>query len=224
MIAGSRLTELPFKVWERAVLPVHLFDFEFSEALKGRSVLHDRHVVERDLCDRGMVYAHTDTCPPDSQSRDRHKLPLSEGEKKQVAKDCRWNRLAIDQLNFLPVLHQREFQLPGLFPTLNSMAEGNSRMGQVVLEGVVIGRGQQTSRKRDAGEFGQTEMVIDRQFDFTFDHRLNSRVDSRVVWWFRGRAVGASHRGLLAGHLTVADGRREKQSLTGADGPNSVSI
>ena len=170
MIFGSRLTELPFKVGERAFLPVHLFDFEFSKALKGRSVLHDRHVVERDICDRGMIYAHTDTCPPDSQSCDRHEFSLSEREKEQVAEDCRWNRLAIDQLNFLPVLHQREFQLPGLFPALNSMAEGDSRMGQVVLGGVVIGRGQQTAWKRDAGELGQTEMVIDRQFDFTLNH------------------------------------------------------
>ncbi len=41
MIAGSRSTELPFEVWHGAVLPIHLFDFEFSKALKDRSILHD---------------------------------------------------------------------------------------------------------------------------------------------------------------------------------------
>ena len=47
MIFGSRSTELPFEVEQRAVLPIHLFDFEFSKALQDRSVLYDRHVVER---------------------------------------------------------------------------------------------------------------------------------------------------------------------------------
>ena len=60
-------------------------------------------------------------------------------EKEQIAKHCRWNRPAIDHLNFLPVLHQREFQLPGLFPALDSMAEGDPCVGQVVLGSVVVG-------------------------------------------------------------------------------------
>jgi hypothetical protein len=90
-------------------------------------------------------------------------------EKKQIAEPRWWNRPAIDQLNFLPVLHQREFQLPGLFPTLDSMAEGDPRVGQVILGGVIIDRGQQTSRQGNAWKRGQAEMVIDRQFDFTLD-------------------------------------------------------
>ena len=81
MIFGSRSTELSFEFGQRAVLPIYLFDFQFSEALEDRSVLQDGHLIERDICDRGMVYAHTDTGPPDSQGRDRHKLPLSEVEK-----------------------------------------------------------------------------------------------------------------------------------------------
>ena len=68
-----------------------------------------------------------------------HEPPPSEMEKEQIAKRCRWNRPAIDHLNFLPVLHQREFQLPGLFPALDSMAEGDPSVGQVVLGGVVVG-------------------------------------------------------------------------------------
>jgi hypothetical protein len=90
-------------------------------------------------------------------------------EKEQIAKRCRWNGLVIDQLNFLPVLHQREFQLPGPFPGLDSMAEGDPRVGQVVLGAVVVGRDKQPSRQWGAGELGQAEMVIDRQFDFTLD-------------------------------------------------------
>jgi hypothetical protein len=133
MIGGACSTELPFKVRQRTVLPIDPFDFEFSKALKHRSVLYDGHLVERDIGDRGMVHTHTDAGPPDSQGRDRHKLPLSEVEKEQIAKDCRWNRLAIDQLNFLPVLHQRELQLPGLFPALDSMAKCHPCAGQIVL-------------------------------------------------------------------------------------------
>ena len=78
MIFGSRSTELPFEVGQCAVLPVHLFDFEFAKALKDRSVLHDGYVVERDVRDRGMVHVHTDAGSPDSQGRHRHELPLSE--------------------------------------------------------------------------------------------------------------------------------------------------
>ena len=96
-------------------------------------------VVERDIGDRGMVHAHTDTGPPDSQGRHGQELPLSEREKEQVAERGWWSSLAIDQLNFLPVFHERQFQLPGLFPALDSMAEGNPRMGQVVLRGIVVG-------------------------------------------------------------------------------------
>ena len=169
MIFGSRSTELPFEVGQCAVLPIHLFDFEFSKALKDRSVLHDRHVVERDVCDRGMVHSHANARPPDSQGRHRHEFPLSEMEKEQIAEHRRWNRLAIDQLNFLSVLHQSEFQLPGLFPALDSMAQGDPSVGQVILGGVVVGRGQPASWKRGAGELGQTEMVTDSQFDFTLD-------------------------------------------------------
>ena len=67
MIFGSRSTELPFKIWQGAVRPIHLLDFEFSKVLKHRSVLHDRHVVERDVCDRIMVQAHANACSPDPQ-------------------------------------------------------------------------------------------------------------------------------------------------------------
>jgi hypothetical protein len=167
MIFGSGSTELPFEVRQCAVLPIHLFDFEFSKTLRDRSVFHDRHVVERDICDGGMVRAYADSRTPDSQGCHRHEWPLSDMKKKQIAEDCWGSRLAIDQLNFLPVLHEREFQLPGLFPALNSMAKGDPSMGQVVLGGVIVGRGQQTSWKRGAGKMGQTEVVTDRQFDLT---------------------------------------------------------
>ena len=98
-------------------------------------------MVERDVCDRDIVPAHPDARPPNAQGRHRHELLLSEMEKEQIVERCRWNRLAIDHLNFLPVLHQREFQLPGLFPALDSMAEGDPSVGQVVLGGVIVGRG-----------------------------------------------------------------------------------
>ena len=169
MIAGSRSTELPLEVGQCAILPVHLFDFEFSKALKHRAVPYDCHVVERDVRDRGMVHAHADTRAPDPQGRDGHEPPPSKMEKEQIAERCRWNGLAIDQLNFLPVLHQREFQLPGLFPALDSVAEGDPRVGQVVLGAVVIGRGKQPSWQRDAGKKGQAEMVIDGQLDLALD-------------------------------------------------------
>ena len=110
MIFSSGSTELPFEVGQCAVLPIHLFDFEFSKALKHCSVLHDRHVVERDVCNRDIVHAHADAHAPDPQGRNRHEPPPSEMEKEQVAECCWWNRLAICHLNFLPVLHQREFQ------------------------------------------------------------------------------------------------------------------
>src|SRR6185295_9068106 len=58
MIFGSRSTELPFEVGQCTVLPVYLLDFEFAKALKDRSILHDRHMVERDVCDRDIVHAH----------------------------------------------------------------------------------------------------------------------------------------------------------------------
>src|SRR5512141_2345729 len=85
MISGSCSTELPFDVGQCAVLSIHLFDFEFSKALKDRSLLHDGHVVERDVCDRGVVHAHTDARPLDSQGRYRQELALSEMEKEQIA-------------------------------------------------------------------------------------------------------------------------------------------
>jgi hypothetical protein len=139
MIFSSGSTELPFEVGQCAVLPIHLFDFEFSKTLKDRSVFHDRHLVERDICDGRMVHAHTDSRPPDSQGCHRHEWPLSDMKKKKISERSRWNRLVIDQLNFLTVLHQREFQLPGLLPALDSMAEGNPSMGQVVLGSIVVG-------------------------------------------------------------------------------------
>ena len=37
MIFGSRSTELPFEVGQCAILPIHLFDFQFAKALKDRS-------------------------------------------------------------------------------------------------------------------------------------------------------------------------------------------
>ena len=86
MIFGSRSTELPLEVGQCALLSVHLFDFEFSKAQKYRAVLYDCHVVERDVCDRGMVHAHADARAPDPQGRDRHEPPPSEMEKEQVAK------------------------------------------------------------------------------------------------------------------------------------------
>src|SRR4029077_11940253 len=129
MIFGSRSTELPFEVWQRAVLPIHLFDFEFAKTLKDGSVLDDRNVVERDVCDRNIVHAHTDARSPDSQGRHRHERSLSKVEEQQIAEHRRWSRLAIYQLNFLAVLHQSEFQLPGLFPALDSMAQGDSSVG-----------------------------------------------------------------------------------------------
>ncbi len=169
MIFGSRSTELLLEIGQCAVLPIHLFDFEFSKALKDCSVLHNRYVVECDVCDRDIVHSHADTRPPDSQSRHRHELPLSEMEEQQIAEQRRWNRLAIDQLNFLPVLHQSELQLPGLFPALDSIAQGDSSVCQVILGSVVVSRGQPPSWNRGAGELGQTEMVTDSQFDFPLD-------------------------------------------------------
>ena len=179
MIFGSGSTELPFEVGQCAVLPIHLFDFEFSKGLNHCSVFHDRHLVERDVCDRGIVHAHTDSRPPDSQGRHRHEWPLSDMKNEQIAEDCWGSRLAIDQLNFLPVLQQREFHLPGLFPAFDSMAKGDSSVGQVILRGVVVGRGQPPSRNRGAGELRQTETVTDSQLDFTLDLRLNSWGGSR---------------------------------------------
>jgi hypothetical protein len=139
MILGSRSTELPFEVGQCAVLAVHLLDFKFSKALKHRSVLHDGHLVERDVCDRGTVYVDMNACPPDSQGRYRHEFPLSEMEQKQIAKQCWWKWPAIDQFHFLPVLRQREFQLPGLFPMFDSMAKGDPCMGKIVSGGIEVG-------------------------------------------------------------------------------------
>jgi hypothetical protein len=139
MIFGSRSTELPFEVGQCAVHPVYLFDFEFTKALKDRSVLHDGHMVKRDVCDRDIVHAHPDTSPPDSQGGHRHEWSLSEMEEQQIAEQCWWHRLAIDQLNFLPVLHQSEFQLPGLFSALDPMAQSDPSVGQVMLGRVVVG-------------------------------------------------------------------------------------
>jgi hypothetical protein len=169
MIFSSRPTELPFEIRQCVVLPIHLFDFQFSKALKDRSVLHDGHMVERDVCDRAIVHAHADARPPDSQGRYRHEWPLSEMEEQQIAEQWWWSRLAIDQLNFLAILHQGEFQLPGLFPALDPMAQSDPSVGQVILSGVVVGRGQPASWKRGAGELGETETVTDSQLDFTFD-------------------------------------------------------
>src|SRR5262245_22741301 len=129
MIAGSRMTEQPFEVGQGGVLPIYLFDFEFSKALKDRPILHDGHVVECDLCNRGMVSAHTNTCSPDTQGRYRHEVPVSEMENEQITEHCRRHRMAIDQLKFLPVLHQRELQLPSLFSALDPMTQGDPSMG-----------------------------------------------------------------------------------------------
>jgi hypothetical protein len=170
MIFGSRSTELPFKVGQCTVHPVYLFDFDFAKTLKNRSVLHDGYVVERDVCDRDIIHSHANTRPPDPQGRHRHQLALSEMKEQEIAEQCRWSRLAIAQLDFLTVLHQSEFQLPGLFPALDSMAQSDSSVGQVILGGVVIGRGQPPSWKRGAGEFRQTETVTDRQLDFALDY------------------------------------------------------
>jgi len=81
MIFGSRSTELPFEVEQCTVLPIHLFDFKFSKPLKYRSVLHDGHVVERDVCDIDLIRAHADARPPDTQGRHRQESSPSEMEK-----------------------------------------------------------------------------------------------------------------------------------------------
>jgi hypothetical protein len=109
MIFGSRSTELPLEIWQCAIQSVYLFDFEFSKALKDRSVLHDGHMVKRDVCDRDIVHPRADARPPDSQGGHRRELSLPEKEEQQIAEEWRWNRLAIDQLNFLAILHQSEF-------------------------------------------------------------------------------------------------------------------
>lgn len=100
MIFGSRSTELPFDVRQRAVLPIDPFDFEFSKALKHGAIFHNGHLVEHDMCDRGTVHAHTDASPQDSQGRDWYELPLSKREKERIAKHRWWKWLAIDQLKF----------------------------------------------------------------------------------------------------------------------------
>ena len=169
MILGSRSKELPFEIGQCAVFSVYLFDFKFSKVLKHRSVLHDGYLVERDVCDGGTVYVHTNAGSPDSHGRHRHEFSLSEMEQEQIAEQC-WRKWpVIDQFNFLPVIHQREFQLPSLFPTFDSMSEGDPSMGQVVLGRIVVRRSQQASWNCGAGEFGQMKMVINRQFDFTLD-------------------------------------------------------
>jgi hypothetical protein len=133
MIFGARSTELLFKVWQRAVISIHLFNLELSKTVRHRSILEDRHVIERDIRDRSIVHAHTDTGPPNSQGRHRHEPPSPEMEKEQITECCRWTRLAIDYFNFLPVLQQGKFQLPRLFPAFDSMTEGDPRLSQVVL-------------------------------------------------------------------------------------------
>ncbi len=60
-------------------------------------------------------------------------------DKEQIAERGRWTGLAIDEFNFLPVLQQGKFQLPSLFPAFDSMTEGDPRLSQVVLVGVVVG-------------------------------------------------------------------------------------
>ena len=120
--------------------------------------------------------------------------------KEQIAEHRRWNGLAIDQLNFLTVLHQSEFQLPGLFPALDSMAEGDPSMGQVVLGGVIVGRGQQPSRQRSAGE-----RRAERKWSSTASLISRSTVDCTAgltatgSGGFEGRLVGTSHHSLLTG-------------------------
>ncbi len=81
MILGTRVTELLFEVGQYAVLPIHVFDFEFSKALKHGSVFHNRYVIERDICDSDIVRVHPDTRPPDPQGCHRFEPPLSEVEK-----------------------------------------------------------------------------------------------------------------------------------------------
>jgi hypothetical protein len=49
-------------------------------------------------------------------------------ENEQIPEQSRWSGLIVSKFNFLPVLHQRKFQLPGLFPTLDSMAKGDPLM------------------------------------------------------------------------------------------------
>jgi hypothetical protein len=139
MILGSRSAELPFEVGQCAVLSIDLLDFKFSKTLNDRSILYDGHLVERDVCDRGTVYVDMNAGPPDSQGCHRHELSLSEMEQEQIAEQYRWKWLAIDQFHFLSVLRQREFQLPGLFATLDSMAEGDPSMGEVVLGSIEVG-------------------------------------------------------------------------------------
>jgi hypothetical protein len=139
MILGSRSAELLLELGQCAVLSIDLLDFKFSKTLKDRSVLYDGHLIERDVCDRGMVYVHTNAGPPDPQGCHRHEFPLSEMEQEQIPEYGRWNSPAIDQFNFLPVLHQWELQLPGLFPTLDSMADGDPGMSEVVLGSIEVG-------------------------------------------------------------------------------------
>jgi hypothetical protein len=139
MIFGARSTELLFKVWQRALISIHLLNFKFSKSPKHCSVLYNRHVIECDVCDRGIVDAQADTCTPDSQGRHRHEPPSPEMEKEQIAERGRWTRLAIDEFNFLPVLQEGKFQLPSLFPAFDSMTESDPRLSQVVLGSIVVG-------------------------------------------------------------------------------------
>jgi hypothetical protein len=94
-------------------------------------------------------------------------------ENEQIAKRQRRKRMPVDNLDFLPVVAQRNFELPGFFPPFDSMAEGDPCVCQIMRHSVIVGGDEQPSGERSAGEMGQAELRIDAQLDFTFDGRCD---------------------------------------------------
>ena len=157
-----------FEGTKGSLLALPLFDFQLTKALDHAAVFYHGHVVEYHLGQWPTTIEYQDTCSPDAQGYDRHQVSMAQVEHQQLAQGLWWIGLDRSHFYLLPIVVQRKFQLPGLFPPVDPMAKGHPRMGQVVSCGVVIDGDQLPSGERRAGQPRQAEIGSHGELQFAF--------------------------------------------------------
>lgn len=93
---------------------------------------------------------------------------MAKMEHQQLAQGIWWIGLGAGHFYLLPIIAQRNLQLPGLLPPFDSIAQGDPCVGQIIGRGVVIGGDHQLPRQRHPGQPRQTEIRCDGQLPFAF--------------------------------------------------------
>jgi hypothetical protein len=129
MIRSSGFAHVPLDGAQRGLITLSLFDLEFTKSLDDRAILDDRDMIDRELGDGRSVLTHHKAASPHAQCHDWPHFPIPKLEN-QCLEECGWwVCLGTNLLYFLPILPQRNLELPGLLPPFDSVTESDPRMG-----------------------------------------------------------------------------------------------